>query len=80
VHEGRRGEIGLGGEGSDGEWRKATPIVERVGEAFEPDFFGEEDLGLDRGRGAAAGIAPADKLAVFDNVLEVGGIDDEDGT
>ena len=76
VHEGGGSEIGSGGDGSDLERGEAAPEIERVGEAVEPDFFGEEDLGLERGV-VAGGVAPADELVVFDDVTEVGGIEEQ---
>src|SRR5258708_1978834 len=75
AHERGGGEIGFGGEVGDDEGREAAPEVEGVGEALEPDFFGEEDLGFEGGL-AEAGVAPADELVVFDDVVEAGGVEE----
>ena len=48
-HEGGGGEIGLGGDGCGLEGGQAAPEVEGVGKFFEPDFLGEEELGVERG-------------------------------
>ncbi len=77
VHEGRGGEIGFGGESGDLERGEAAPEIERIGEAIEPDFFGEEDLGFE-GRVRGTGVTPALELVVLDDVLEAGGIQEED--
>jgi hypothetical protein len=45
AHEGSGGEIRFSWEVGDVEGGQAAPEVEGVGEFFEPDFFGEEDLG-----------------------------------
>jgi len=74
MHEGGGGEIGFGWQGGGEQWGHAAPEVEWVREFLEPDFFGEEDLRLQRCVGAEAGIAPADELAVLDDVLEAGGM------
>ena len=49
---------------SDGERGEAAPGAEGVGEFFEPDFFGEEDLGVEGRVGTESGVAPADELVV----------------
>jgi hypothetical protein len=78
AHEGAGGEVGLGGGSGDLERREAAPEIEGVGEFVVPDFFGEEDLGFERGLGAEGGVAPAEELAVLDDVVKAGGIEDED--
>jgi hypothetical protein len=42
-----------------------------------PNFFGQKDLGVERGGTVEAGVTPADELVVFDDFLEVIGVQDE---
>jgi len=75
-HKGGSGEIGFGGERGDVERGETAPEIKRVGEAIEPDFFGEEDLGFE-GRVVGGSVTPAEELVVLDDVLEVGRIEEQ---
>jgi len=78
AHERAGGVIGAGGEFSGTERREAAPEIEGVGEFIVPDFFGEEDLGLERGGTRETGVAPADQTMVFDHFAEMVWIQDQD--
>ena len=75
MHERRGGKVGLSGESGDAKRGKAAPEIERVWQALEPDFLGEEDVAWERGLRAGARVAPADELVVFDDVLKAGGVE-----
>src|SRR6266404_1608974 len=78
THEGGSGEVGLGGHVGDMERGQAAPEVEGVGEFLEPDFLGEEDLGLEGRLTPGAGVAPADEFVVLNDVLDLSGVEEED--
>jgi hypothetical protein len=78
AHEAGGGEVGLGRELGGVKRRETTPEIEGVGEFFEPDLFGQEDVGGKGGIWAWSVIAPADELIFLDDVLETGGVEDED--
>jgi len=79
MHERGSGEIGLRGESSDGKRGESAPEIKRVGEFVEPDFLGEKDLRLERSAFGSAGVTPAEEVVVLHDVLEVVGVEDEDG-
>ena len=78
AHEGGGCEVGFGGEAGDGERGEAAPEVKGVGEFIVPDFFGEKDLGRDGGALGGCGVAPAEERVVFDDVLEICRVENQD--
>ena len=78
AHERAGGVIGAGGKFGGAERREAAPEIEGVGEFIVPDFFGEEDLGFERGGTRETGVAPADQTMVFDYLAEMVWIQNQD--
>ena len=54
--------------------------MEWIGQPFEPDFLGKENLGGERRLAAATGIAPADELVILNDVMDVRWIEEQDGS
>ncbi len=76
-HERTSGVIRVRSEFGGVEWGHAAPEAERVGQAFEPNFAREKYLRLHGSFAAEAGVAPADEFMIVNDVLEVGGVENE---
>jgi len=71
AHESRGSEIGSGSLVGYAQGREAAPEVERVGEFFKPDFFGEKELGFQRSEPPVSDVTPADEFVVFDYMMNM---------
>ena len=78
VHEGAGGEVGFGGEvGRVGAADMPRQKSNGLGSFSNQTSSGRKTWVSSGALGAEAGVAPADELAVLDDVLEAGGVEDE---
>ena len=57
---------------------QAAPAIERIGQALKPDLLGQKHLAGERRVRPRACVPPADKLMDLDDVLEMGGVQEQD--